>query len=281
MHSPLEIARSFVEIGTHKVRVSALKMVILGIFAGMFIGFAGIASNVAGATVSNPSISRLVSACVFPAGLAMVLIAGSELFTGNNLIIIAVLEKKIKMREMLKNWFFVFIGNFVGTTMVAGLVVYGGTPELFEGALAQKVVASALSRVNQSFGEAFIRGVLCNILVCIAVWAAFAAKTVSGKLIMSFWPIMLFVLCGFEHSIADIYFGVAGLLTATEYGIAAEGLTWGSFLLHNLLPVTLGNIVGGSGIVGAGYWFLFLRHTPGYALPIQAEQKELDIAEEY
>ncbi len=281
MHSPLEIARSFVEIGTHKVRVSALKMVVLGIFAGLFIGFAGIASNVAGATVANPSISRLVSACVFPAGLAMVLVAGSELFTGNNLIIIAVLERKIKLREMFKNWFFVFLGNFIGTTMVAGLVVYGGTPELFEGALAEKMVASALSRVNQSFSEAFIRGILCNILVCIAVWAAFAAKTVSGKLLMSFWPIMLFVLCGFEHSIADIYFGVAGILTASEYGIAAEGLTWGSFLLDNLLPVTLGNIVGGSGIVGAGYWFLFLRHTPGYALPIQAEQKELDIAEEY
>ena len=281
MHSPLEIARSFVEIGIHKVRISALKLVVLGIFAGMFIGFAGIASNVAGTTVANPSISRLVSACVFPAGLAMVLIAGSELFTGNNLIIIAVLEKKVKIREMLKNWFFVFLGNFIGTMMVAGMVVYGGTPELFDGALAEKMVASALSRVDQTFVEAFIRGILCNILVCIAVWAAFAAKTVSGKLLMSFWPIMLFVLCGFEHSIADIYFGVAGILTAAEYGVAADGLTWGTFLLNNLLPVTLGNIVGGSGIVGAGYWFLFLRHTPGYALPIQAEQKELDIAEEY
>lgn len=281
MHSPLEIARRFVELGIHKVRISALKMVVLGIFAGMFIGFAGIASNVAGATVANPSISRLVSACVFPAGLAMVLIAGSELFTGNNLIIIAVLEKKVKIHEMLKNWFFVLIGNAIGTMMVASMVVYGGTPELFDGVLAEKMVASALTRVNQTFAEAFLRGILCNILVCIAVWAAFAAKTVSGKILMSFWPIMLFVLCGFEHSVADIYFGVAGILTANEYGIAAEGLTWGSFLLDNLLPVTLGNIVGGSGIVGAGYWFLFLRHTPGYALPIQAEQKELDIAEEY
>lgn len=281
MHSPLEIARSFVEIGIHKVRIPALKMVVLGIMAGMFIGFAGIASNTAGATIANPSVSRLISAAVFPAGLAMVLVAGSELFTGNNLIIISVLEKKVKVREMLKNWFFVFLGNFIGSAFVAWMVVYGHTPDLFEGALADKMVASALSRVNQSFSEAFIRGVLCNILVCIAVWAAFAAKTVSGKLLMSFWPIMLFVLCGFEHSIADIYFGIAGILTAIEYGIAAEGLSWSSFFLNNLLPVTLGNIVGGAGIVGMGYWFLFLRHTPGYALPIQAEQKELDIAEEY
>lgn len=281
MHSPLEIARNFVEIGIHKVRLSAFKLVILGIFAGMFIGFAGIASTTASATITNPSVAKLVGACVFPAGMAMVLVAGSELFTGNNLIIISLLEGKVKLHEMLKNWLCVFVGNFIGASLVAVLVVYGHTPDLFGGVLAEKVVAAAQSRVTQTFPEAFIRGILCNILVCIAVWAAFAAKKVSGKLLMSFWPVMLFVLCGFEHSIADIYFGVAGILTAAEYGIEAAGLGWGSFLLKNLLPVTLGNIVGGAGIVGVGYWLMYLRHTPGYALPIQAEQKELDIAEEY
>lgn len=281
MHSPLEIARNFVEIGIHKVRLSAFKLVMLGIFAGMFIGFAGIASTTASATITNPCVGKLVGACVFPAGMAMVLVAGSELFTGNNLIIISLLEGKIKLHEMLKNWISVFAGNFIGAAFVAALVVYGHTPDLFDGELARKVVAAAQLRTVQTFPEAFIRGILCNILVCIAVWAAFAAKKVSGKLLMSFWPVMLFVLCGFEHSIADIYFGVAGILTAAEYGIEAVGLDWGSFLLRNLLPVTLGNIVGGAGIVGVGYWLMYLRHTPGYALPIQAEQKELDIAEEY
>lgn len=281
MHSPLEIARSFVTIGEHKVKLSAFKMIILGFFAGLFIGFAGIASTTAAATIANPSIAKLVGACVFPAGMAMVLIAGSELFTGNNLIIIAVLEEKIKWYEMLKNWVFVFLGNFLGAAFVAMLVVYGHTPDLFEGVLAQKMVVAALTRVNQTFPEAFIRGILCNILVCIAVWAAFAAKHVSGKLLMSFWPVMIFVLCGFEHSIADIYFGVAGILVASEYGMEAANLTWSSFLLHNLLPVTFGNLVGGAGIVGFGYWLVYLRHTPYYALPIQAEQQELDIAEEY
>lgn len=281
MHSPLEIARSYIQIGMHKVKIPALKQLLLGIFAGIFIAFAGIASTTASATITNPSVSKLVGACVFPAGLAMVLIAGSELFTGNNLIIISVLEKQVKIWEMLKNWFFVYLGNFIGTAFVALLVVYGHTPDLFGGVLAEKMVAAALVRVEQTFVEALLRGILCNILVCIAVWASFAAKKVSGKLLMSFWPIMLFVLCGFEHSIADMYFGVAGLLVSAEYGIAAEGLSIQSFLLHNLLPVTLGNIIGGAGIVGAGYWFLFLRHTPGYALPIQTEQKELDIAEEY
>lgn len=281
MHSPLEIARNYIEIGIHKVKLSAFKMLILGVFAGMFIGFAGIASTVGSATVENPSLARLISACLFPAGMAMVLVAGSELFTGNNLIIIALLEKRIKLHEMLKNWFFVFVGNFIGAALVAVLVVFGHTPDLFGEKLAQSVVNAALHRVNLSFMDSFIRGILCNILVCIAVWAAFAAKKVSGKLLMSFWPVMVFVLCGFEHSIADIYFCVAGLLTAGEYGIAAEGLTWGSFLFKNLLPVTLGNIVGGAGIVGIGYWAMYLRHTPGFSLPIEAEQEEIDMAEEY
>lgn len=281
MHSPLEIARNYVEIGIHKVRLSAFKMLVLGFYAGMFIGFAGIASTVGSATVENPSLARLVSACLFPAGMAMVLVAGSELFTGNNLIIIALLEKKIKLTEMLKNWFFVFIGNFLGAGFVAALVVFGHTPDLLGGKLADSIVSAALHRVNLSFVDSFIRGILCNILVCIAVWAAFAAKKVSGKLLMSFWPVMLFVLCGFEHSIADIYFCLAGIFTAGEYGIAAEGLTMGSFLLKNLLPVTLGNLVGGAGIVGVGYWAVYLRHTPGYKLPIESEQEEIDIAEEY
>jgi formate/nitrite transporter len=281
MHSPVEIARNFVEIGYHKVRLSAFKMVLLGIFAGIFIGFAGIASTTASATVDNPSLAKLLGACVFPAGMAMTLVAGSELFTGNNLIIIAVLDGKVRFREMLKSWSFVFIGNFIGASFVAVLVVAGHTPDLFGGVLAEKIVAAAVSRVTQTFQEAFVRGILCNILVCIAVWAAFAAKKVSGKLMMSFWPVMLFVLCGFEHSVADIYFGVAGLMTSAEYGIEAAGLSWSSFLLKNMLPVTLGNIVGGAGIVGVGYWLLYLRHTPGYVMPIQEEQEELDIAEEY
>lgn len=281
MHSPIEIARNFIEIGIHKVRLSIWKMVILGFFAGVFIGFAGIASTTISATVDNASVARLLSACVFPAGMAMVLVAGSELFTGNNLIIISVLEKKVRLWDMLKNWIFVFLGNFLGAAFVAVLVVYGHTPGLYGGRLAEKMVAAALVRVEQSFSEAFIRGILCNILVCIAVWAAFAAKTVSGKLLMSFWPIMLFVLCGFEHSIADIYFCIAGILTAGEYGLDPGVLNVGSFFLRNLLPVTLGNIVGGAGLVGAGYWLVYLHRTPYSKLSIEAEQEEMDIAEEY
>lgn len=211
----------------------------------------------------------------------MVLIAGSELFTGNTLIILAVLEKKITVLKMLKNWLFVFIGNFLGAALVALGVVYGHTPDLFGGELAGSIVAAGASRCNLSFSESLIRGILCNVLVCIAVWMSFAAKNVSGKLMTSFWPVMVFVLCGFEHSVADMYFGTAALLASREYGIAAEGLTLARFFTNCIIPVTLGNIIGGAGIVGCGYWLGYLRHTPLSPVSKEQEQEEIDIAEEY
>ncbi len=281
MHSPLEIARNYVEVSIHKTKLSAFKMIILGFFAGMFIGFAGIASTTASSTIANPSVAKLVGAIVFPSGMAMVLIAGSELFTGNTLMILGLLEKKITAAEMLRNWVFVFIGNFIGAAVVAGLVTFGHTPDLFSGKLAESVVAAGAARCNLSFIESMIRGILCNILVCIAVWMSFAEKNVSGKLMTSFWPVMLFVLCGFEHSIADMYFGCAALFTAAEYGIYAEGLTWFRFLCYNILPVTIGNLIGGAGIVGCGYWLGYLRHTPLSPVVKEKEQQEIDIAEEY
>lgn len=281
MHSPLEIARNYIEVGIHKVNLSIYKTILLGFLAGVFIGFAGIASTTASSTIASPSAAKLLGAVVFPAGMAMVLIAGSELFTGNNLIIIAVLERKVTLAKMLKNWFFVYLGNFLGAAFVAVLVVYGHTPDLFGGNLAQSIVNAGKARTDLAFSESLLRGILCNVLVCIAVWMSFAAKEVSGKLLTSFWPVFVFVLCGFEHSIADMYFGVAALLAAPEYGIAAEGLTWGRFLIGSLLPVTLGNIIGGAGIVGCGYWLAYLHRTPYSHTTAEAEQKEIDMAEEY
>ena len=281
MHSPLEIARNYIEVSIHKTNLSAFKMVILGMFAGFFIGFAGIASTTAASTVGNPSLAKLVGAMVFPAGMAMVLIAGSELFTGNTLIILAVLERRISMMRMLKSWLFVFVGNFIGAAMVAVGVVLGHTPDLFGADLAASVVATGASRCNLGFGEAVVRGILCNVLVCIAVWMSFAAKNVSGKLLTSFWPVMVFVLCGFEHSVADMYFGTAALLASLEYGITAEGLSVLNFFVNCIIPVTIGNIIGGAGIVGFGYWLGYIRHTPLSPVSKEQEQKEIDIAEEY
>ena len=189
MHSPLEIARNYIEVGIHKVNLSIFKTILLGFFAGMFIGFAGIASTTASSTIGIASVAKLVGAAVFPAGMAMVLVAGSELFTGNNLIILAVLEKKVTVWKMLKNWLFVYIGNFLGAAFVAVLVVVGRTPDLFGEQLAQAIVNAAASRTNLSVGEAFVRGILCNILVCIAVWIVGQAFVNIG-VVVSLLPVM-------------------------------------------------------------------------------------------
>lgn len=281
MHSPLEIAKSYIEVGVHKSQMSIFKMILLGIFAGLFIGFAGIASTTASSTIANPSVAKLVGALVFPAGMAMVLVAGSELFTGNNLIILSVLDGKVPVHKMLRNWLFVYIGNFIGAAFVAVLVVYGGTPKLFDGALGEAIVKAARARTDLSWMEAFVRGILCNILVCIAVWMSFAEKQVSAKLMTSFWPVMVFVVCGFEHCIADMYFGMAGLLAAGKFQIAAGSLTWARFCLGCLLPVTIGNLIGGAGIVGCGYYFAYLHRTPMSHETAEEEEHDIDIAEEY
>lgn len=273
MHSPSEVAKSYVDIGINKTRLSAFRMLLLGFFAGMFIAFAGVASTAASTTISTGSLSKIIGAIVFPAGMAMVIIAGSELFTGNSLIIISVLEKKVSVSKMLKNWLFVYIGNFLGAMLVALFVTYSHVPDLFDANLAQAIVNAGAARTNLTFSDSFVRGILCNILVCIAVWSAAASKQVSGKLIVSFWPVMVFVLCGFEHCIADMYFCLCALFTSFEYGIHAGSLSWSTLFTHNLIPVTLGNLVGGVA-VGFGYWLAYLWRSPKEkAADKQAEQQ--------
>lgn len=280
MHSPLEIAKNYVEIGIHKTKLPIFKMILLGFFAGMFISFAGVAATTASTTLGTTSPGRLIAAIIFPAGMAMVLIAGSELFTGNVLIVISVLEKKTSILSMLKNWLFVYIGNFLGALFVAAMVTYGHVSDLFHGDLAGGIITSAVSRTSMCFSDSFIKGILCNILVCLAVWMAFASKQVSGKLLISFWPVMLFVLCGFEHIIADMYYCLCGLFTAAEYGLQADTLTFANFITHNLIPVTLGNLIGGL-IVGVGYWLAYLHKSPFANTTAASEQEDIDIAEEY
>jgi len=249
MNTPKQIAEYFRELGVAKTEAPLQKTFLLAILAGMFIALAGVGSTIAGVVVN-----KFAAACVFPAGLAMVVVAGSELFTGNNLMIISLLEKKITLGRMLIVLLVVYIGNFIGALLVASLAGLGGTL----GSVQEAVVSAAVSKANLGFGTAFVRGVLCNFLVCVAVWMAAAAKEPAGKILGVFFPIMLFVLCGYEHCVANMYYLPAGILTAAKYGIPAEGLGWGAAVLGNLLPVTLGNMVGGMG-VGAVYWLVYRR----------------------
>ena len=188
----------------------------------------------------------------------MVILAGSELFTGNCLLIIPCMAKTIKIREMIRNMLIVYLGNLVGGLLVCAMLVYGHTFSLFNNGMAEFAVSTAAAKTSLTFSDAFIRGIMCNILVCIAVWMGFAAKDVGGKVIAIFLPIMIFVICGYEHSVANMYYIPAGIMSMNEYGIGADGLNWLTFLVNNEIPVTLGNIVGGS-FVGLMYWAIYLR----------------------
>ena len=273
MNSPKEIAQNYIATGTAKTKYSVSKMLILGILAGMFIALAGVGATIAPVSIASASLGKLISAAVFPVGLAMVLIAGSELFTGNCLIIIPVLQKEVKLRAMFKNWFFVYVGNFIGGILIAALTVYSGTFSLFSDAAAASVIKTAVAKVSLTFSDALLRGILCNFLVCIAVWMTFAAKDVVGKVAGLFLPIMLFVLSGYEHSIANMYYITAGKFAIGNHDYLnaynalpgahnAGAITWGSMFTKNLIPVTIGNIIGGMVLVGIAYWFIYLRETP-------------------
>lgn len=245
--APAEIADACVNVGKAKAGLTRLRALWLGIMAGMFIAFAGV-----GATFANNYVNKLAGACVFPGGLAMVLIAGSELFTGNCLMVAALHKKEITLRAMLRNWLFVYLGNLIGSVFVAGCCVLAGS---FDG-IADSVIAAAVTKASLPFVSALLRGVLCNILVCIAVWMSFGAKTIAGKIVAVFFPIMLFVVAGFEHSIANMFYLPAGYFMMLRTGADTTGFIVRA-LLNNLLPVTLGNIIGGAGFVGLGYRLVY------------------------
>ena len=271
MNSPKEVAQNYIATGVAKTKTPIMKMLLLAVLAGMFIALAGVGAEVAPATVASASLAKLIGALVFPTGLAMVLISGSELFTGNCLIIIPVLQKEAKIRSMLKNWIFVYIGNFIGSILVAAMTVYGGTFSLFSNEAAVYLIKTAVSKVSLSFSDALLRGILCNFVVCIAVWMAYAAKDIVGKVAALFLPIMVFVLSGYEHSVANMFFIPAGLFAANNPTYAAAyaatgatnigSLTWGAFFVKNLIPVTLGNLIGGVVLVGMAYWYIYLHDT--------------------
>ena len=265
--SPAEVAKNYINTGRSKANLSVGKMLLLGILAGMFIAFGGIGATTAAVSIPLASVGKLVGAVIFPGGLTMVLLAGSELFTGNCLLVIPALEKQISVGRMLRSWLFVYIGNFIGSLLVGAGVVFSHQVSLLGNGLAVSVISTAVSKCSMTFSDAFIRGIFCNLLVCLAVWISFAAKDVAGKIIGLFFPIVIFVLCGFEHSVANMYYVSAGLFAqmipayadaAAAAGVDTVALSWGAFFIKNLLPVTLGNIVGGGGL-GIIYWAVYLR----------------------
>ena len=272
--SPSEMARKAENISVNKANLDTSSMFVLAFLAGAYIAFgAVIATTVAtGGSVLPYGVNKLLVGLVFTLGLILVVIGGAELFTGNNLIIIGYLSGKISLMGMLRNWGIVYLGNFVGSVSIAALMLLAKEYTFANGAIGLTALNIGNAKVGLEFFQAIALGILCNILVCLAVWLTFSARTTGDKILAIIPPIAAFVAAGFEHSVANMFFIPMALFIKHSKDIAFfnligktpsdfSSLTWGNFLLGNLLPVTIGNIIGGAGFVGALYWFIYLRHT--------------------
>lgn len=255
------------KVGVGKTTSPWLSVLVLGILAGAYIGFGGVlASTVTFDMAAHMGIgfTKFMAGAVFSLGLMLVIIAGAELFTGNNLMISSVMAGEITFAKMLKRWGLVYITNFIGALLIAFLFFLSGLWKTGGGALGAAAVSTAYGKVSLGFGEALVRAVGCNWLVCLAVWMALSARQTIGKIFAIFFPIMAFVAIGFEHCIANMYFIPTGMLLKTFAGIAPPAgvdpgiLTVGSFFGKNLLPVTVGNIIGGVIFVGMSYWSAYV-----------------------
>jgi formate/nitrite transporter len=266
--TPAEILAYTGEVGIAKTQRKIAPVLILAFLAGAFIAFAAEGSNMAAFNLLSKAetygLGKALAGAVFGTGLMLVVLAGGELFTGNMLIIVPVLDRKIAVRKMLLNWLLVYIGNFAGSICIAWMMIQSGLFNSGANLLGGMTIKIAAYKTALPFHSAFFLGVMCNWLVCLAVWVSYGAKDTVGKVLVIFFIINLFVISGFEHSIANMYYIPAGILAKQNpQWLAASqtsaeqlaGLNWISFLTKNLIPVTLGNIVGGSGMVGILYWF--------------------------
>lgn len=252
-----------------KLQMSPKRMLGKAVIAGVMIGMGAAAGNVASHTISDVGLARLAAAVVFPVGLMMVILLSAELFTGDCLAVMSVFDGKQKARDVAKLLFVVYIGNFIGATLLAILVGFSGQLNYSGGLLGAYTIKVAVGKVGISFSEGLISGILCNVLVCVAVLMTTCARDVSGKLLACFFTIMLFVTAGFEHCVANMYYITAGMLAAKNpeylklaidtYGFTAEqigSLNLYGYFISNLVPVTIGNIIGGVLLVGAPVFYL-------------------------
>ena len=271
---PAQMALKAEQTGVLKANLDFLTTFMLAVLAGSFIALGAIfATTVTAGSggILSYGVSRLLGGLAFCIGLILVVVAGAELFTGNNLIVMAWASRKVSTGKLLRNWGIVYAGNLAGSLLTAVLILLSGQYLFGNGAVGVNALNIAAAKVNLGFLQALILGMLCNALVCLAVWLTLSARSVTDKILAIIFPITAFVAAGFEHSVANMYFIPVGLMIkrlapATfweQTGLVASDyadLTWGAFLVDNLLPVTIGNIGGGGLMVGAVYWLIYLRN---------------------
>jgi formate transporter FocA len=270
---PKAMAEKAEDVGVAKANLGPFKMVALGVLAGAFIALGGIFATTVttGAGGELPfGVTKLLGGLVFCLGLILVVGAGAELFTGNNLIVMAWASGKVTTAQLLRNWVLVYIGNFIGAVLTAVMMLWSKQYTFSNGAVGLNILNIANAKVNLEFGQAIVLGIFCNVLVCLAVWLCIGARSVTDKILAIIFPITAFVAAGFEHCVANMYFVPLGLFVKSSAGttfweqvgkttVDYANLTWSNFLVGNLLPVTIGNIIGGAGMVGLVYWFIYLR----------------------
>jgi formate transporter len=267
---PPEMAQRAEDVGVSKAAMDVLTTLTLAVLAGAFIALGGVFATtaLAGGGSAPWGAMRVLAGIVFSLGLVLVVVGGAELFTGNNLIVMAWASGRVSTRALVRNWAIVFVGNFAGAGATALLVYLGGTYRFGSGAFGVAAIGIAAAKLQLGFAQAVALGVLCNTLVCLAVWLTLSARSTADRILAIVPPISAFVAAGFEHSIANMYFLPFGLLVATldpgfvaTHGLEGEAraLTWIGFLVCNLLPVTIGNLIGGVLLVGLVYWFVYLR----------------------
>jgi formate/nitrite transporter len=264
---PIEMARQAEKIGVRKAEGDTFATFALAVLAGAFISLGAVfATTVATGNQVGFGEGRLMTGFVFCLGLVLVIIGGAELFTGNNLIIMAWASRRVTTRSLLRNWTIVYIGNIVGSIGTVVIMFFSQQYSFADGAIGETVLTIAVAKVNLDFFQAIVLGILGNMLVCLAVWLSFSARSTFGKIMAIIFPITAFVAAGFEHSVANMYFLPIGLAIKTfdstfaaSTGLDLAALTPGSAIAANLLPVTIGNIIGGSIFVAGIYWLIYLR----------------------
>lgn len=261
-YAPAEVARRIETVGVAKARMATLPLLMLGVLAGAFIGLGSMMFVIVRADASlGFAAAQVGGGLVFSLGLVLVIVAGAELFTGNNLLAMAWADRRIGTREVLRNWLLVCLANFAGAAGLALLVHASGHTQMNDGAIGRTVVRIALAKQQLPLLEAFVRGVLCNVLVCMAVWMAMAGRSVVDKAVAVVFPITAFVAAGFEHSIANMYLMPLAMLVQAGQAQGLGMVTW-SGMVANLAAVIAGNLLGGSVLVGLAYHLIY-RRGPG------------------
>lgn len=270
MNNPSEVLELNMNGAIKKTSHPFFKLLVLAMMSGAFIAFGAVASSFAAHNIKNVGVAKLVAGCIFPVGLMLVIIVGAELFTGNCLISMAVFDKRVSVGKMIYNLVVVYFGNMIGGVLVAALTYAAGQWNQGSNLVGAYTIKVAVGKTGLSFTQCVASGILCNVLVCLAVLAAAASKDVTGKTLMSFFIILAFVISGFEHCVANMYYLFAGKIAASNtayvnaaidaYGLTADGisnaLSLGKIFINNLLPVTIGNILGGMVFTGLPFWFV-------------------------